>query len=236
MSNRRDRNSGFTLVELIVVVGVIALLVSILLPAVGKARESGRRAVCTSNLKQLATACTLYSSNDERGVFVWEANYSSDDFSIFYPKYLPNPQVTICPSTDNVVRNLPADLKHVAASVSDSSGGHSYEVLGYYINGTYPDGKVITTDELKRAGNTKYPSRVIMFWDADEAGLSNWPDAQNNHGTAGTNLGFADGHAEWTPPGRLLLEHYMNSYMSKTPGAATCAQYGLKQNGNVFSW
>jgi len=240
MLNRQGRNRGFTLVELLVVVGIIAVLFSILLPAVGKARESARRAVCTSNLKQLALASTFYSSNDQRGVFIWEVNYSADDLSILYPKYLKDPQVTICPSTDNVVRNLPNDLKHIAGSVSDSNGGHSYEVLGYFIHGTYPDGKVITADELKRAGNTKFPSRVILFWDADDAGLNNWPDVQNNHGAAGTNLGFADGHAEWTTPGRGLLEHYMDSYMSVTPGAATCATYGLIQtsdaNGPVFKW
>jgi prepilin-type N-terminal cleavage/methylation domain-containing protein/prepilin-type processing-associated H-X9-DG protein len=51
---------GLTLVELLVVVAIVSGLVSLLLPAVQSARESGRRAVCAGNLKQLAVAFTAY--------------------------------------------------------------------------------------------------------------------------------------------------------------------------------
>lgn len=54
--NRR----AFTLVELLVVVAIIALLVGILLPALGMARELGKRVKCLSNLRQLTTATTAY--------------------------------------------------------------------------------------------------------------------------------------------------------------------------------
>ncbi|MGD0552835.1 MAG: type II secretion system protein [Sedimentisphaerales bacterium] len=53
---------GFTLVELLVVISIIALLMAILLPALAKAREQGKRIVCLSNLKQLTLAWMNYAS------------------------------------------------------------------------------------------------------------------------------------------------------------------------------
>lgn len=61
-------NAGFTLVELLVVIAVIALLVSLLLPALGGAREAGRQVVCTSNLRQLAIAANAHTQ-ERKGLF-----------------------------------------------------------------------------------------------------------------------------------------------------------------------
>ena len=54
---------GFTLIELLVVIAVIALLIGLLLPALGKARESGRAVVCTSNVRQLSLAMVMYAGD-----------------------------------------------------------------------------------------------------------------------------------------------------------------------------
>jgi len=64
------RKRGFTLVELLVVIGIIAVLVGILLPTLSRARESANRAACLSNLRQLTTGWIMYAQ-ENKGSLVW---------------------------------------------------------------------------------------------------------------------------------------------------------------------
>ena len=65
---RRQKPNAFTLVELLIVIGIIALLISILLPALNKAREDAKRVRCLSNQRQLVMAWQMYAA-DNKGHF-----------------------------------------------------------------------------------------------------------------------------------------------------------------------
>src|SRR5687768_7239288 len=77
--NGRTRRSGFTLVELLVVIGIIALLISMLLPALNKARQAAETASCLAQLRGLGQAVAIYQA-ESRGSMVPLSQWSNGTF------------------------------------------------------------------------------------------------------------------------------------------------------------
>lgn len=215
---------AFTLIELLTVIAIIGILAAILIPVASQVREQGRRAVCQSNIRQQVLAMHVWTEDhfdtgarmpdDLRATigaaeagFWWVTSASDDNAPLsLYPDYVDTVDIFICPSTQNQVRmnirtrqGILNDLITNARDREDSRGGHSYEYFGYYGTREMRDVGLKTP-----ASSVGVEAQTVLVLDGDDGApsLNNCPEPGNNHGDAGWNWGFADGHVEWVSRAR----------------------------------
>ncbi|MGE9267337.1 MAG: type II secretion system protein [Verrucomicrobiales bacterium] len=189
----RRCHRAFTLTELMVCIGIIALLAALITGAIPRIKENAHRARCANNIRQQLIGIRALST-DHNNEYYWPAATSGDDSapSYLYPEYVDDLNVFICPSTHNKIRNrthpvtgIMPDLLNNAVNAG-SYYGHSYEYFGYYTKGRKSPRHM-----------TALPETIVLVVDGDDYMENNMPDISNNHGPDGWNWGYADGHVEW---------------------------------------
>jgi prepilin-type N-terminal cleavage/methylation domain-containing protein len=212
------RRSGFTLVELLVVIGIIAVLLAILMPVLSRAREAAKQTLCLSNMRQIGCAASMYiNENQGRGPTQQDDIYDFDNPAVYdapnnynflaylLPYLSSDRRVYVCPTADQMTwdPSAPTQLSDTNYLPNDLMMMHKYCRI------TDPSDVACLQEYLYRVGGCW--ARPYSFWDTYCAAWHYNAGGQeqfSNLHHAGGNLLFFDFHAEWRARSDILAKDF----------------------------
>ena len=226
----RRPGAAFTLVELLVVVAIIAVLASLLLPAIMHARYAARRVRCAMNLKSVGMSAIVYA-NDFDGEFPPHKDNSSSwpwgfsdwgmQKSNFYRDYLSRKEVFFCPEDLANGRNSEASrcYPHFPSKSPDAwrvdiSYNYFYGRDAWHPEKANKRQGEISLDDVTEPSRSTILADVMRFSKSPPYDqITNWNHISHSGGgsspldRAGGNMFFVDGHAAWLSGREELLAH-----------------------------
>ncbi len=204
---------GFTLVELLVVIGIIALLMSMLLPSLAKARQSAQKAACASNMRQIGIAMNMFANEHDGRLPDIGTDSSAGD-----PENSPSWIYTLAKYLGDVdaVRICPADPK---ADERLANRATSY-ALNSYCTHEFWGGKPPKMTKLKPPSET-----IVLFTLSDQRGSAATEDHIHS---IGWFSGF--GQSNWD---RIIADIQPNRFGGKRFGDTVGSANYLYADGHV---